>query len=81
MKNKHEFVLLKDGVIVIQPSMGPLPKLDLLALVSPSMPNILGNSKKSMHLRHDKSEVLPRDKAQVQTFETYVLLKMVVSLK
>jgi len=66
MKNEHVFLLLKDGVIVIQPSLNHVPKLDSVALVFSFMPKRLGTSKKSKDLRHDKSEVLPSDKAQVK---------------
>jgi len=66
MKNEHVFLLLKEGVIVIQPSMGPVPKLDLVALAFSFMPKRLGKSKKSKILHDDKSEELPSDKAQVK---------------
>ena len=66
---------------MIQASMGPLPKLYSLALVFPSMPKRLGTSKNPKYPHHDKSDVLPRHKSQVQTFETYLLLKEVVSLE
>ena len=68
-------------MVVIQPSMSPLPKLHSLALVFFSMPKRRGTSKTPKDPHHDKNEVLPRHKAQVQTFETYVLLKKVVSLE
>jgi hypothetical protein len=66
MKNEHVFLLLKGGVILIQPSMGPVPKLDLVALAFSFMPKRLGKSKKSKDLHHDKSEILPSNKAQVK---------------
>lgn len=66
---------------MIQPSMVPLPKLHSLALVFSAVPKRLGTSKKPKDPRHDKSEVHPRHKAQVQPFEANVLLKKVVSLE
>ena len=66
MKNEHVFLLLKHGVIVIQPSVGHVPILDYLLLKFSSMPKRLGKRNQSKDQHYDKSEVLPSDKTQVK---------------